>query len=89
MSTVTLVPDREVDPLLVRAYRAGQLRAWAVRDQFGWAIMARVADPDHGSWIRTVDRYEPLYPDEASTETRAAALIGLHRYAATGRTDVP
>lgn len=100
MSTVTLVPDREVDPLLVRAYRDRQLRAWAVCDQFGWAIMARVPEPDlaerepgqsasvWGNRVCTVDRYEP-FPGEPSTVTRAAALVGLRRYAATGRTDVP
>lgn len=92
---VTLVPDREVDPLLVRAYRDGQLAAWAVRDQFGWAIMARVpvwtldspvADRE---WrVKAVDRYEP-YPGEASITVRVAALTGLARYATTGRTDVP
>lgn len=77
-----------VDPLLVRAECDGRLRAWAVLDQFGWAIMARVLDSDGVYSTQTVDRYEP-FPGEAPPATRAAALIGLARYAATGRTDVP
>lgn len=92
---VTLVADRKVDPLLVRAYRDGRLKAWAVRDQFGWAIMAQVPVwtieapvAERETWVKTVDRYEP-FPGEASIATRAAALTGLRRYVATGRTDVP
>lgn len=84
MGNVTLAADRAVDPLLVRAYRSGRLRAYAVRDQFGWAVMARVPvpdDPEGRSAIVTVQRYEQQ--DSGSALPQIRALAGLAQVAAS------
>ena len=82
MSSPDLV--RLVAPYLVRAYRDGILRGYAVLDQFGWAIHAPIRESGRRVW-RMVDRYT-LWPNEPPRVLRAGALVGLARYAATGKT---
>jgi hypothetical protein len=82
---VRLTADKPVDPYLVKAHYAGTLRAWAVRDRYGWAVMARVPIRS-GTAVRTVDRYEKLFSDEPTRVLLAGMLTGLARFAATGST---
>ena len=82
---VDVLADRSVAPYMMRGYKDGVLKAYAVLDAWGWAIIAWVPEnrlTGRGSWCR-VDRYDP-WPGEPSWQVRRSAVVGLHRYVQTG-----
>jgi len=83
---IRLVADQRIHPYLVRAYDGNRLKAYAVLDQFGWAIMANRLNRQGRPTLQTIDRYDLLWPEEPIKETTRAALIGLVRFAGTGST---
>lgn len=82
---ITLVADHPVHARIVRAYISrGRPAAYAIRDAFGWAVVAQYP----GQPAMTVDRFDPWRPTEPEAEVRTAAINGLARYVAEHLTEL-
>lgn len=79
---MTLIVRR--DSHRIDAYAGDQLAAWAIHDNYGWALMARIKTP-RGNAVLTIDRVDPLaHINPAQDRSMAKAL--LRRFVDTGTT---
>lgn len=84
--TVCLVADQAVGAQLIRARVAGCTRAYAVLDQFGWAVVVPAENkPGRIVWS-TVARFDPLGHVSVAAAGRAA-VRGLVKYVSDGSED--